>query len=687
MNSEHTASSPPNLLFKIINGKKIHPGEGPIASPFTNIRNQVIATTLTISDLLPSLPTELLAKRPMDPATALNIPRESIERALLSGKASLPLHDIYQACPDLFSQSISPTDERRVSLPPDKIVKMLALIKGDATSTPTAASVPAPQQPHSPLPQTAASSNANANDVAGVESKIKNTIFKVDTEAEEPTPAPAPAPAAPIQSPFTINSTPVQKPEPQAPAASPFSIAQPGASSSPVSPPSSGATPPESVQAPATFPASPSKQVVSPFERISALSTASCSPATSAAPNQPSPVATPTNTAGQKITLPLIKVLEFASAEQIGTDPRLLPGSIQVSLPNEIFHRQLANGEKPCVSIAEIRAGLIPEHKVLLAGARPEARIRIPVDSFQTSGTEAPQSKPEQPATSAPSQPLPAHQAQAPAVPVNVNPPAPAPASVSAPTAPSPFLLAPQGTTAPVDEHDPFANMPSLPEWPKASTAPGQAANVHPFSFPPIPGVQEAPSEEHLQSSHFSVPAAAPSVGVTSSFPPAPAAPLAVPPQAPKPITVHPHVGSPTSKPISKHRRMLLRVLLGTHEDVDFDGVIRHICRKPGVSAVACIRNQQIYTSASDGSPEAETFIRQAPILQQHLLPLSNLAGLEGTEIITLRSENRLTSFALNAELTLGILHNVGANETDLLERITLVTTELAAMISDDNAG
>ncbi|TLD70107.1 hypothetical protein FEM03_12975 [Phragmitibacter flavus] len=630
-----------NLLFKVIRGKES--SSGPIHSPFSPVSGAPESAPLTIGDVLSALPAESLSQARIDPSTPLPVQKESIERALRSGQASLPLHEVFRACPSLFAQQIAQDDPRRVSLPAAKIVKLLA-----SFGSPSPANHPGPE----------------GNPAAA------SSVFSVATPAESPpTPTPANVKISAAKDPVSgLFSQDANWPPPPPKASGQLPDGSNGYTDSVKSSPFSFAQKADQVPnpAPANSPPTTPPSLTNPFERITALAKVPDPTPGSQAPAVPAPPAPPVVTApstssNEKLRLPLPVALQFCTEEDLGIDPSLLPESVEVSLPEEVFHRQLAHGEKPCVRLAEIRLGLIPEHKVLLAAARPELKIRLPVDLFESnSGIPHP-------------------------APTSASPPKQAPAPAPAPPAiRSSFLMDGSG-----DESDPFAEMPMLPDWTNADPDGVARLDNNPFDFPPLPDLAEPVSTAKP------VPKAEPA----SNFPLAPTAPPVATPRfnsftsqekehtsSSVPAAKPQRSRVTSTRPGSKHRRLLLRVLLGTHEDLDAEGAIQKICKLPGVCAVACIRDNALFSYASDGSSEALSFIQQALPLRQHLLPLSQVSGLENTEIITLRSEQRLVSFALNTSLTLGILHTPSPHETELLERVTLLTTELAAMLASDDA-
>jgi|GEM_PF-5458190 len=600
---------PQNLLFKIVEGKTTNSGPVSVSSAETS--------PLTIGDMLSVLPADCLAEVVPDPFSPLPFSRDTIEKALKSGEASLPLYEVYMACPDLFRNAVPIQDTRKIHLPPDKIVKLLA---AGSTAQTTAAQQPPVEAIHPPAVQL---------QEGGGHASVFSVAEHVDDDEG-----------------VTVGNAGQASPQ----------------------------------QADSEGIASPFTLAVSPFEKINALgrneAQKQAEPAAETAPESTPP---PPATNDEKVTLSLSHALKYCREEEIGIDPSLLPDSVDVSLPMAVIQRQIASGEKPAVKLREIRAGMQNEHKVLLAAARPDLSIRLPVGAFTGEQDESPSV----------ASPLPSVEQGADVVSAKPVEPEASAQQEALPSPPAPDLANSSS------EDDPFAEMPLIPDWSMVENTPGGELEDAPFEFPPLPGFSETKSKTP-----------SPPLAPASSFPPAPSVPLAsfsaakkmaeesvLPPASQPPVfkardsssSNTPALPASTKRP-NKHRRMLLRLLLGTSEDLDAEGIVKTILTLPGVLAVGCVYQQRLFARAAKDMESAETFLNHIVPIHQHLLPLVELSGLEGTETVTLRSEEHLASFALHHGLTLALLHSPGQNETELLEKITLLTTELAAMLASEQS-
>ena len=111
------------------------------SSPFALAGGTPVAG-LTIGDLLPWIPADV-AKNPGLPLThPVVLPDPILEGALRSGRASIPLFELFRVCPVMFLVPVGPHDPREIPLPPHKIAH---LIPGNRVAA-------APQNPFTLLP-------------------------------------------------------------------------------------------------------------------------------------------------------------------------------------------------------------------------------------------------------------------------------------------------------------------------------------------------------------------------------------------------------------------------------------------------------------------------------------------------------------------------------------------------------
>lgn len=133
---------------------------------------------------------------------------------------------------------------------------------------------------------------------------------------------------------------------------------------------------------------------------------------------------------------------------------------------------------------------------------------------------------------------------------------------------------------------------------------------------------------------------------------------------------------------LSKHGRLLLRFLLGVHEDLDVQGTVAKMASMPGVLALVCLNESGVQAAAGDGSPEALRFLDHAAGVHAHLLPVAALTGADASEAFSLRGDKVIVTFSVQGSVSLGMLHRVGIEETDLVGKLTLLAPQVASMLA-----
>ncbi|MCE9518110.1 MAG: hypothetical protein K8R87_00850, partial [Verrucomicrobia bacterium] len=192
------------------------------------------AACLTIGDLLPWIPADV-AKNPGLPAThPVTLPDLVLESALKSGNPTVPLYELFRACPAMFLMAVGPHDSRTVPLLPNKIA---GLISGNKTTS-------ASQNPFAMTPQNGGPVPSSPFGIAPTlrEDEIAKTSPFTLAPAAEPAKAASPfmtAPAMTVSSPFSLVPEPTKSsPQnaPQSESASPFSLFATPFASAPVLP-------------------------------------------------------------------------------------------------------------------------------------------------------------------------------------------------------------------------------------------------------------------------------------------------------------------------------------------------------------------------------------------------------------------------------------------------------------------
>lgn len=383
--------------------------------------------------------------------------------------------------------------------------------------------------------------------------------------------------------------------------------------------------------------------------------------------------------------------------------PEQIPSWISVSFPVATLVEQLSSG-KVTVKLAEIMRGLEPEFRSIIMPSRPDIIVELPInDVFH--------------ALPAPAIP------KAPAAPAEATLPAPAPIPSSPKTADvlgseALAAIADFKAAAPANSPENQAALPSLfalarPEestanlpagvpWPfevapaQAGTEPGATTTT--TFFGPA-GAAEDPPAVTPPFHHFPKPDPEAEHGLAPEPPPlfqATSTLLGLPVEPPSPhrsirseaITFGPgvkavsHATAPVKGSRDRNKQLLLRVLLSTEDDMELDDVIRLTGALPGVSAAVCLNQGSIVGFATNGSSEAENFVRQATQIYSHLQPLIQLTGIMDTETMSMKSDQLMASFSLQGDLVLGVLHDPGKNEPTLRERITLIARELKTVVA-----
>lgn len=140
-----------NPLFKTSSSDS--PQGQPVSSPFA-VPGQAPATLLTVGDVLPQLPPEIARAGSVAPDQPIHVAPHTIEAALSSGQAALPMFEIYRVCPAIFQTPVSPQDPRLVPLPPSKIPALIAAASSGSSNHARAPISGSPTVPNSPFGQT-----------------------------------------------------------------------------------------------------------------------------------------------------------------------------------------------------------------------------------------------------------------------------------------------------------------------------------------------------------------------------------------------------------------------------------------------------------------------------------------------------------------------------------------------------
>lgn len=436
----------------------------------------------------------------------------------------------------------------------------------------------------------------------------------------------------------------------------------------------------------------------------------------------------------------LAAVLKGQAAQDLGFDPNFIPGWITTKLPAAEVRDQLGSGQV-ALSLGMIIDGTDNSFRSVISHGRREFTVRLAAsDVFHTMApaSSTPSLTPPVPEPQAGQM-----QPQSPFQPPVMFGGAPPPIQPLAIPA-LPTLGASEGFIQPSQRELPVrpAAFPSfqpspLPSFPAAPSAvPEPTATFDPFAaaagdwagkagsplFAPAPEITkpEGLSSDQLfaDSAQASLPVAAnpvfipapEKVPLAASFfadiPPArsepvlapevsrsPLVPLkkeadqvfspaaaAVPAMRPVGAVIPPMTGLSLSA-AGDNDQLMIRALLGVSEKLDRKAVLEHVARLPGVAACAWVRGERV-VAEGEGSKAAQDFRQQAPDIATSMRTLARLTGLEA-ETLSIAVGDRLLTFCLQQDQSLGVLHTSMEPPSGLREKITLLSRELAQM-SDD---
>ncbi|WP_050030745.1 hypothetical protein [Verrucomicrobium sp. BvORR034] len=529
-------------------------------------------------------------------------------------------------------------------------------------------------------------------------------------QAFSPTPSPAPpsapeVPSAPFGNAFSPSPSAFPEAPPAPVSANPFdrikalsSLPDPSANAMPAAP--QGLFGP----APAPVPANPQPTAPVPPTPPPVF------------PGVPSPLAeaTPASIpspapAKEKAIFSLATVLSRCSEQEIGVKPEQIPSWITVGFPITTLVDQLASG-RVTVKLAEIMRGLEPEFRSIITPSRPDIVVELPInDVFHALPSTATPAGLPLAQTSPESMPVIPAEASAPPITKSADvlgsealaamaafkPASAADSPESQAALPSLFnSVKPEEkeTTSqlPSGVPWPFEAAPSLPETDAPAAASQALFFGNPIATEDPPAVPPSYHQQPKAEPVLAPEPPAPLFQATSSLLGLPVDPpassrsirseaISFGPGVKAEFTANPPAHLRASR--DRNKQLLLRVLLSTEDDLELEDVIRLTGALPGVSAAVCLQEGTIMGYASNGTSEAENFIRQATQIYGHLQPLIQLTGIMDTETLSMKSDQLMASFSLQGELVLGVLHDPGKNEPTLRERITLIARELKAVV------
>lgn len=571
-----------SALFKTVPGESLH-AAAVQSSPFSPQGAAPAQAPLTVGDVLPQLPPDLVRMNGLSPEQPVAVSAQVLDAALRSGQAALPIFEIYRVCPALFQTAISPQDPRMVPLPAAKLPRLIASAQqaaagpagGSAATSSFAASPfgsaqpaanPAPSPFSAQAPASAATAlpprrNGPPPPLADIPREAPGSLNLPGGGGQAPafptspfSAAAGPSSGSPFGTPQAEPGSPPQGPGAAHPQAGMFAAASPAPAPAPAAAPQASpfggagfggpaetpaspfaAFPPPAAAAPAPAPgATPASPFASLFGN-KAVPTGQPAPdapvrsaappvqAANSAPPSLSPPPAPGQMNGPNLRISLASLLRGYSVAELGFDPVMVPTWIMTSQPAAVV-REWAQSPAPLAELGSLIDGITDVgFRNVLNHAKRDFQVRIP--HAEIHAAMAGGAPPTLPNLSSLGQP-PA--SQPPAQVVMTTPMAPPASQQGAPLFAS--SLPPEQEAG-----SPFSTQSPAPQ----AQAPVQSSPASLFSSAAPP--QSPPTPQHAPASPF--PAAPPSHSQPpmAAFPSAPAPlsnPFAFPASSPPPAPV-----------------------------------------------------------------------------------------------------------------------------------------------------
>lgn len=659
----------------------------------------------TLTELIPDhlLSTAATPKAPI--TLQLPVSAEDPDAQLLN----TTLSRIYKACPHLFAQPISESNDCEITLPLP--VGAAGTVPGRLQ--PKIAPPPPGASPFSvverPDPSNA-HANGNGNGVAN--GAARPSPFQVAPSNGNRPSAPQPVPAD--FNPFEVNEQP-KAPVAAAPAQaskSPFKpiVEERGVSGSPTT---------------------KTTRVQTPFQVVPPYDDAEIEPTP-----PPAPVSRPpSNDSADVLVFGLPQLLRGIRPQLLGLSLESIPPSGQARIPLESIKNQLATG-RVSLRIDEILGYVDDLSRQALLHANPSAEISIPLkDIFH----QLPSEDGAEPAAAMTSTivPPPPSRAAAPASSSTIETPfsdaARAEARQVAEITPPAANEAPQHQQArpkrraafaesaaaqasnPEPEKNPFrvaepkSEKPPAPAEPASAPAPApadnnpfaeaqartaQARKANPNPAPPAPPATTEEINPFLPAPEFEteqpqpgelesldeIPArpSRPAQPVAAAVPtPAPAPTRPAPAPAPAPAAAEPGFGGLGFE--GPMRDVELRALFGGSEVFTFNSVLDRVCQWSDVEGAVVIRGGALAASRADDK-ENQQLASRAPAIYSKVRNLASDLGFSSSEAFTLKTGRGVISFFSEGETCLSILHRNHEFQPGIREKLLLVARGVAQL-------
>ena len=342
---------------------------------------------LQLRELLPQIPTELLAATEVSPEARVIFSASELERGMANGRPVVQLRSIFQQAPTLFRSEVSAADTREIALPFDQVLRQFAGFQLRADQVPNEA-VPQVETPF--LQVTLEDSERFGGKAAPIPAPFPLAPSAPPVPAAMPA-APTAIPAAPPPAPRPIrlplpNEKNVAGPLPSAPIRLDSAPARQPLAAKTISPNGTGVPATERVPAssgppvptPPVTPVAPPQPIRIPF-KVSPPSNDLRVPVSSVSSPPARKVSTIFSAAGPRVRLPLGIVLRGISPFQLSGPIDAVPATAMIEIPFSIIEPQLSLG-RIAISPAQFQAALPEEFRSLLKTDEADLPIALPLE-------------------------------------------------------------------------------------------------------------------------------------------------------------------------------------------------------------------------------------------------------------------------------------------------------------------
>lgn len=715
-------------------------GGGPMTSPFS----MGAAPTITVGQVMPSLPLEVVRANgaPMD--QPINIPQHVLAAAAHEG--GVPLFEIFRVCPGLFQVAISPADHRRVQLaglagrgptappplgPPPSPFSMSPSDHGQASAaSPFSAFQPAGTTDQSSAPSSRPVGALPPKRPEGVPPAIPTqSDFAAPPALQLPTygafpgsepaqnaagalsfgsPTPQNASSAPSASPFSaqqsaFGSPPQSNPQDRPGAFPAFPTARP--ESQPLRPPPSGASPLASFDSMTPPPAGGALPPSSfsfggnPQGAPPAVPRPQMPPAPHPHVGMPKPASAtyampPAQATTQDLAeFSLSSLVKAHSPQDLGFDPSFIPSWITTKISSHLVCQQSSGETK--VELGVIIDGTDESFRPVIAHGKRDFRVALPINEVfhslpQLNGLGSPNGRLS---AAYPAAPEPAPQPEAPKPHVSAHS---SMASNPGPSRPINFqpenlfgnLFPSQPSAAFAPPPPPAVSLvtPALGSW-QDSAAPDPLFRENALPVTPPQRAPEPPAQTATAMPKFEMPSwdPTPQPHQTAVAPAQQTPALPFIPTFATPPTHAPETGQGMSSLSANGQVPMNRDQLMLRAML---GVAGPVSKADVVRHFAALPGVDacFYVAGQEvithgqSSLSGAAFQRQAANVAKGIQAIAQVSGLDVTEPFTFDSADKSITFMVQEQFVLALLHADRNPVAGLKEKVAVLCKELAAM-------